>query len=438
MSDLDLVKQQFPDIPIYDLTQFYSEFVPFTVNSVYPIHRWYRFKEGYSRDLVHLILGSLGIPINSCLDPFGGIGTTALACQEVGIRCYSIEVNPFLYHVARAKLVTEYTVKNFDEALAEVRNILARCKDCRFEEPVMSTITENAGKEKWLFHRPVLQAILALRQSFQEIASCYSDLLLVVLASILAEVGNTDKDGKCVRYKKGWREKKLSREGAYDLFFKRAELFREDIEVIERCKWQIPSNADLCAEGSALNRLKQLSLNSVDAVITSPPYLNSFDYTDVYMPELWALGFVKDYAEVRRLRAATFRSHVQVRWQIDDDHLDDLLKSLVAEVVEGQLALWNEVIPDMIRGYFLDMHEVLTELRRILRPGGKLCIIVGTSSYYKVVIPTDVLIAKLAVELGFEFEEMRVVRKFKRSTKQTTDEGKALPPLRESILILGA
>ena len=437
MSDSELLKR-FPNTRIYDLTQFYSEFVPFTVNSVYPIHRWYRFKEGYSRDLVHLILGSLGIRIDDCLDPFAGSGTTPLACQEVGIRCHSIEVNPFLHHLAKSKLTIEYTSEGFDRAVEEVRKTLETCMNDDFEEPVMSTITERPNRKKWLFHRPVLQAVLALRHCFDRIEPLYSDLFVVILASILTDVSNTTKDGKCVRYKKGWHEIKFTREDVYDLFFERAKLFREDIQYIEGREWDMSNNAHLCIEGSALQKLPQLSENSIDVVVTSPPYLNSFDYTDVYMPELWALGFVKDYEDVRKLRAATLRSHVQVKWETDNDHLDDTLRSLIADVVDGQKTLWNETIPDMISGYFLDMQSVLVELKRILRPNGKLCIVVATSSYNKVTIPTDLLLAGLTVDLGFRFEEMRVVRRLRRSTKQTTEEGKALPPLRESILILRA
>jgi len=437
MPDLEL-PDRFRNKPIYDLTQFYSEFVPFTANSVYPVHRWYRFKEGYSRDLVHLILGFLGGEISCCLDPFAGSGTTPLACQEVGVRCHSIEVNPFLHHLAKSKLNTQYTLEGFDKAVTQLRHSLTTCVNKDFEEPVMSTITERPNSKKWLFHRSVLQAILALRQCIKELESPYSDLFVVVLASILTDVGNTIKDGKCVRYKKGWRENKLTREQVCDLFLRRAKLFRADIQYVQRQKWVESSNADLCVRGSALEKLPHLTTDSVDAVITSPPYLNSFDYTDVYMPELWTLGFVKDYEDVQKLRTATLRSHVQVKWKTDEGHLDDELRELISEVVDGQETLWNNTIPDMIAGYFLDMQKVLAQLERVIRPNGKLCIVIATSSYNKVVIPTDLLTANLAADVGFDLDEMRVVRRFKRSTEQTTGEGKSLPPLRESVLFLSA
>ena len=80
------IYSEFPDTRFYNLAKSYSDFIPFTVNSAYPVHRWYRFKEGYSRDLVHLLLGSVGRTAKACLDPFGGSGTTALACQQIGLK----------------------------------------------------------------------------------------------------------------------------------------------------------------------------------------------------------------------------------------------------------------------------------------------------------------------------------------------------------------
>lgn len=427
---------QFPDTRFYDLSQFYSDFVPFTVNSVYPIHRWYQFKEGYSKDLVHLTLGSLGISVNSCLDPFAGSGTTPLACQEIGIRCHSIEVNPFLHHMAKTKLNTSYTVKGFDSAVSVLKSYLIQQAGATFATPSMSTITENPRRSKWLFNQPVLQALLTLHHCSKQLASPYADLFSVVISSILTEVGNTVKDGKCVRYKKNWRNNKFLEQDVYDIFFERTHIFREDMYFIEQRDWLVPSNADFCMHGSALEHLNHIPSNTIDAVITSPPYLNSFDYTDVYMPELWVLGFVHNYQDVRRLRKTTIRSHVQVKWKTDESDFDDTIRSLIGDVLNGQPSLWNDTIPHMIGGYFLDLRETLIAIKRVLRPNGRLCIVVGTSSYNKVTIPTDLLIARIASIVGFKFEEMRIVRNLKRSSKQTGNNGKTLPPLRESIIIL--
>jgi len=432
---LDLEKE-FPHTKFYNLADAYSDFIPFTVNSNYPVHRWYRFKEGYSRDIVHLLLGSFGRNAQACLDPFGGSGTTALACQEIGLKCYSFEVNPFMYSVAQAKLETGYTVKEFDKSLAQLKANIKKFGKRTFPIPIMSTITKRPGTKKWLFAPISLQAILVLRFCIKKSPARYAQLFSTVLASILPDVGNTIKDGKCVRYKRNWRKLRITREAVYKKFYKQCQSVREDISHIEEQNQS--SNKNHFKLGSSLEKLAKLKPKSIDIVITSPPYLNSFDYTDVYMPELWSLGFVEKYEDVRSLRTQTLRSHVQVKWQNETKSLNGKIKPLIDQIVGSNEKIWNSTIPNMISGYFSDMTKILEELKRIVKPRGKVCIVVGTSSYYKVTIPTDIILAEIAISLGFHFNELRILRELKRSTQQTDHRGKALPRLRESLLLFTA
>ena len=94
----------------------------------------------------------------------------------------------------------------------------------------------------------------------------------------------------------------------------------------------------------------------------------------------------------------------------------------------------NTVFPNMIAGYFLDMRNIFSELKKLVRVNGKCVIIVGTSSYCGVTIPTDLLIAKYAKESEFELDEIRILRNLKRSSKQSNSQNGILPPLRESDL----
>ena len=69
-----------------------------------PFQRWFRFKEAFSPKFVIDTLASLDGPVEHCLDPFGGSGTTALTCRMLGLSSTSIEVNPFLADLIEAKI----------------------------------------------------------------------------------------------------------------------------------------------------------------------------------------------------------------------------------------------------------------------------------------------------------------------------------------------
>ena len=78
------------------------------------------------------------------------------------------------------------------------------------------------------------------------------------------------------------------------------------------------------------NTRSSLQSTQFDLVVFSPPYPNSFDYTDIYNVELWALGYLGSSADNRKLRGETLRSHVQIRraYESANGHSPKLVQTL--------------------------------------------------------------------------------------------------------------
>jgi DNA modification methylase len=106
-----------------------------------------------------------------------------------------------------------------------------------------------------------------------------------------------------------------------------------------------------------------------------------------------------------------------------------------AKLLDG-LTLWDKRIPLAVRGYFIDMSRVLTQLYRALQISGKCIIVVGNSAYGGVVIPTDSLLAKIAESIGFRIEKLAVARHLTTSSQQRASLGDRMEYLRESLLVL--
>ena len=83
---------------------------------------WHHFKEAFAPELVAHAVRSSPVTVARCIDPFGGSGTTALACQMLGVASTTVEVNPFLADVIRAKL-THYDCDDLVRQLAAIRRI---------------------------------------------------------------------------------------------------------------------------------------------------------------------------------------------------------------------------------------------------------------------------------------------------------------------------
>ena len=95
-----------------------------------PFQRWYRYKEGFSIDLVKRLIKEFSRNSNGIiLDPFVGSGTTLIAAAELGYKGIGFEVNPFSYFLSRLK-VNQYTQNElieFQNAYIEVINNSKKC-----------------------------------------------------------------------------------------------------------------------------------------------------------------------------------------------------------------------------------------------------------------------------------------------------------------------
>ena len=60
-----------------------------------PFQSWHHFKEAFAPEVVARAVRQSQRNVTRCLDPFGGSGTTALACQFLGVAPTTIEVNPY-------------------------------------------------------------------------------------------------------------------------------------------------------------------------------------------------------------------------------------------------------------------------------------------------------------------------------------------------------
>ena len=75
----------------------FSNLVNFSQNHEERVHRWFKIKEGYSKELVFAIIKQLDVKEGYIVDFFNGSGTTSLAAKEIGYKYYGFEINPFLH-----------------------------------------------------------------------------------------------------------------------------------------------------------------------------------------------------------------------------------------------------------------------------------------------------------------------------------------------------
>ncbi len=163
--------------------------------------------------------------------------------------------------------------------------------------------------------------------------------------------------------------------------------------------------------------------DSVDLIVTSPPYLNNIDYSEVYKLELWLLGFVNDRKTFLQLRKGTFRSHPTSNLFESEDEFIKTISTGRLQRAFGPILSKLDTNTEKWRrklfiAYFSDISSALRQYRLVLKTGGRAFITVGNSlhggKYSPYVIATDLLIAELARRHGFVVEEISVARSLKR------------------------
>lgn len=403
-------------------------------NSALPRHRWYPIKEGFSANFVSSSYQELAAEPGKkvfSIDPFSGSGTSVVECTKLGVSCDAYEVNPFLAFVAQTKLrqLSKHVLKR--ERKHVIRGLQQQMKS-----PLegISTFTEGGKHEKWLFNRDVLRSFTG---GWDKVSACTPKsraLFRLALIRSVMDNCNAYPDGKCLRYK---------RLPDYDCFDPKSLLhkFEHYCGMMEDDMESMPFDEDLSTVTRADCRtLATLPMvNRFDLCVTSPPYLNSFDYSDVYRPEMFLGGFVKSNEELMQIRLKTLRSHVQANWKSPTrENFGTIYAKVIKDVLARKDEFWSPRIPEMVQAYFEDMEKLIQALERRANDHALLKIAVATSAYGGVVVPVDFILAEIAELNGWELKEVQIIRRLRSSAQhwKHQDHENRVPELRESVVIL--
>lgn len=388
-------------------------------------HRWYYYKEGFSPQIVQKAIVENELNKNSVvIDPFNGSGTVTLTSTAMGIPSHGIEVNPFTAFIAKSKLINTSS-RQFEENVSRVLDKINARKKSRLEG--FSTFSEKEGINKWLFNKSVIRSFSAGLSESNKLES-KEDGNLIKLALIYAAMQNCNakKDGKCLRYKPNWHSLSFDKQSFIKSFQNKVA------EIIEDTKDEIEGELANIYNEDARKELK--NVDSFDLCITSPPYANTFDYTDIYRPELFLSEFISSNEDLYNLRLRTIRSHVQAKWEAPKNNLSSaLLNELRRKIDSKKEFLMHRHIPIMLSAYFEDMDTIFKTLYTQANHGAEVWMVVANSAYANVNVQVDLILSEIATNIGWKLKEIGVLREIrKRKTKYSPD----IDYLRESVIIL--
>jgi len=335
-----------------------------------PVHGWFWYKEGFAPGIFDY--SKQGKRPKVVLDPFCGVGTALLAAKEQKIDSVGVDASPLAVFISKTK-TEDYSQNDINETKA----FLHRSKGMKAVEGLRWEF--ELFDPRAVFPKRNLNQILALRNSIEEESPRVRNLLLLALLSVIPQASMMVKDGGVLKIKKNKRALP-----AKEIFKRKVKKIVRELEARETF-----GHVPKVFLGDA--RALDIPENSVDLILTSPPYLNNIDYSKVYGLELSLLQMSKALASEVRMRA--IRSFIGKQMDV---------AQMPPEV--GEI---GEKIP-IVGTYFKDMELAIEEMYRTLKPGSHADIVVANSVIHENHIMVDEIFAEMAERIGFSEAEIIV------------------------------
>ena len=351
-------------------------------------HQWYRFVLSYPPHLVRDYAAKFGLGAgHRVLDPFCGTGTTVVECKKLGIPSVGLEANPIVQFAGQTKLdwnvdadallkhaqrVAKLTERKlFADGIEENTGLPLFANEHRSSAPLRA-LTPEANKlllANSISPLPLHKTLVLLEVLSEHADPRFAKHERLALASAIVNGISNLHFGPEV----GVGPAKVDAP-VLSLWMKNIRAMCEDLPALR-------DNAGTEAvvhEADAREVAQVLPPNSVDAVITSPPYPNEKDYTRTTRLESVLLGFIRSKAELQALKRRLVRSNTRGVYKADTD---DELVSGHAEIQRIATAIENRRIElektsgferlyaRVTKLYFGGMTRHLSELRKVLRPG---------------------------------------------------------------------
>lgn len=413
----------------------------FKDNTDAPVHRWFRYQAGFSYELVSGFLDLFNISEgDSVLDPFGGVGTTIVETKKRGATAHGVEVHPFVSWVAEQKTDWDIDLGALKDEKSELQNLVETALD---ERDYHKYISENEEPEFLykVFDNRKLGELFIIDDVINEFETEYPGLWRMALVSSLRDVCKANTVFPYVQPS----STKDSTPEPITVFSEKMSMVVGDLAKVLR---ETGSVGDSTIHNIDARNIDTVDDESIDAVITSPPYLNNVDYADVTRLELYFLGYASTWGEMTEtVRKDLVNSSTVVLKGVPSDvgPRDELPESIREEIAQIQSEILDvrdskdysgKRYDVMVPAYFNDMYDVMSSVYKKMKPGTHFVMVLGDSAPYGVHVPTDLYLGRIGDHIGFDFKDVYEIRERGDTWKSIKGSRRHEVDLRESIVLL--
>jgi len=342
-------------------------------DTAYITHGYHRYPAKFIPQIVSRLAEKYTREGDLIVDPFGGCGTTLVESKIMGRSSVGIDINPVAVLITKAK-ITPIDPQKIERAFTLLKSKLdTYTKNTKIKAPEHERIDywfKPEEKRKLAF---IFTEISKLKdQDVRDFFYCgFSNILKN--CSIWLQKSN-----------KPTRDQNKKPSDPISTFYKQIKMMlrgnTQFYELAKEKKYLETSSQVYCADARTI----PVQDNSVSLIITSPPYVTSYEYADLHqLTALW-LEYTKDLSDFRKRFIGTSYHNKK----------DLILNSELAEKIRSELLEKDKKTAEEVSTYFSEMNQVFIEMKRMLKKGGKTCIVIGNTSFKGV----EILNAEVFVE----------------------------------------
>jgi DNA modification methylase len=364
----------------------------------HPVHRWFNFIAGFSPEFVSQCIVDADLRNDSLIvDPFAGCGTTLVEANVHGIQSIGFEAHLFLAAICKSKLLIETDINTIHTIKDELSAIDPDEELTEYSKPAKKFLEK-------LIPENSLHILGAARKKVESYPGKKYTIAYMIVSRVLDLCSHSKTDGI---YKAPTTKKRAQ---IYDEALETVcnaisedLLFSQFNKIKNRAKIMFQSSEDMSS----------VKKQSCDLLVTSPPYLNNFDYAEMTRMYLYFWLHAGDWGEItekvrsklivntttalkgHKNRIATYRSQIPPCVHNELDYYFDAL-SEKRKIKPGKKRYNYIVYP-----YFYQMTNVLKSSHKALRDGAPAHIIVSDAALYGIHIKTQEILASIMDAVGF-------------------------------------
>ncbi len=365
-------------------------------------HSYHRYPAKFIPQLVEKLIDEYGenkpLHIN---DPFYGCGTTIVTAITRGFKASGTDINRIAYLITKVKstpiepVYLDQKIKQFLSQIKILNNNSRTFFPMRNIEPLIPK-KHIERIDYWFTEETKIELGKILRIIYEEEDERIRDFLLVAFSHILKNCsiwlqGSTKPT-------RDLKKKPTKPFDAIKRHLKKMQRGNNDFYNIipKKIKENINNYLNIKI-GNAKHQ--PVSDSSVDLIISSSPYVTSYEYADLHQLSTIWLDLADDLTKYKKEFIGTSYKKYE----------NKKLRSKIAIEIVNKMKEKNRKIAKEIEAFFIDMEEVFDESYRILKPGGRCCYVIGNTRLKGV----DILNAEVFAE-SLQYSGFKIDRIIKR------------------------